>query len=512
VLTGQAALVADLNLPVRRPHTESRILGARRRTETGENGTVETYSKAYAHAGGFRDHLLFALRHEPLDLGVLCATFKAVGPGEIRTWMEQEPTGSYARRAWFFYEYLTGERLDWPDVKSGNYVDALDSKRHIVADSRPSRRHRVRDNLLGVPGFSPTVRRTKRLSRDMEAALDQQATALTRDVDPELLRRAASFLYTKETKSTWAIEGEEVSGGREEKFVTALTRAAKFDTSSKGALIALQNAIVDPRYAASDWRDVQNYVGETIGGYRERVHFVCPRPEDVAALMGAWGAMSERLVAEHVDPVIGAALVAFGFVFVHPFEDGNGRIHRFLVHNVLSRTGFSPAGVIFPVSVSIVRDMAAYDAALESFAKPLLSLIDWEFFEDEQRVLVRGSTADHYRYFDATPLAEYLYGRVAETVRKDLAEELDFLSRFDLAYEGVRGVVDMPNKKVSLFVRLALQNGGRLPKVRRKHFDELNEAEIAAMEAAVQRAQKRTGEDALEDTRSSVPHEEGPGD
>jgi hypothetical protein len=489
MLTGQAALVAELNLSVRPPHTQSRILGARRRTETSETGTVETYSREYTHAGGFRNHLLFGLRHEPLDLGVLCAAFKAAGADEIKRWMLEEPTGAYARRAWFLYEYLTGERLDLPDAKSGNYVDALDAKRHLIGASRASRRHRVRDNLLGVPGFSPTVRRTRKLIRHIEAALDQEAAALTRNADPELLRRAVSFLYTKETKSTWAIEGEEISGSREEKFVAALTRASQFNSADKAALVELQNAIVDARYRATDWRHMQNYVGETISGYRDRVHFVCPKPEDVASLMAAWGAMSERSLADKVDPVVAAALAAFGFVFIHPFEDGNGRIHRFLVHNVLARTGFTPPGVIFPVSVSIVRDMPAYDTALESFSKPLLSLLEWDFLEDEHRVVVAGETADHYRYFDATRLAEYLYDRVAETIRKDLAEELDFLGCFDRAYRGVRAVVDMPNKKVSLFVRLALQNGSRLPKSRRSMFAEITDVELTAMEAAVVRAQ-----------------------
>jgi hypothetical protein len=489
MLTGQAALVADLNLMVRPPYTESRILGARRRTDTGESRTIETYSKEYAHAGGFRDHLHFALRHEPLDLGVLCAAFKSVGPGEIKKWMGEEPTGAYARRAWFLSEYLTGERLDLPDVKSGGYTDALNPKRHFVGAAKPSKRHRVRDNLLGAPGFSPTVRRTQKLTRHMEEALDKEAAALTQSADPELLRRAVSYLYIKETKSTWAIEKEEVSGSREEKFVAALTRAAQFDTADKAALVGLQNAIVDPRYSAKDWRNIQNYVGETISGYRERVHFVCPKPSDVAGLMAGWGATSERLLKDKIDPVVAAALTAFGFVFIHPFEDGNGRIHRFLVHNILAKSGFSPVGIIFPVSVSIMRDMPAYDAALEGFSKPLLSLIDWEFLEEEHRVIVRGETADYYRYFDATRIAEYLYDRVAETVRKDLADELDFLGAFDRAYKGVRAVVDMPNKKVSLFVRLALQNGGRLPKSRRKMFGEITDSEIIAMEAAISRAQ-----------------------
>lgn len=490
MLTGHSAIRKELGLAVPSPQTESHIAAGRRRTEVTEEKVIENYTRQYAHLGAFRDHLLFALRHEPLDVGVLNAAFKKAGGEEIRAWVLDEPTGAFARRAWFLYEYFTGERLDLPDAKAGAYCDILDAKRHFVGASRLSKRHRIRDNFLGVQGFSPTVRRTAKLEARIAEALDQQAAELTRSAGQELLRRAVAFLYTKETKSSWEIEREEVSGTREEKFVAALTRARNFDTGSKRDLIELQNAIVEPRYSATDWRTIQTYVGETVSGYRERVHFVCPKPGDVPSLMEAWGRTASRLVSDKADPVVAAALVAFGFVFVHPFEDGNGRIHRFLVHNMLARMGFSPEGVILPVSVSIVRDMRAYDIALESFSTPLLSLIDWKYDEEERTVQVEGDTADYYRYFDATKLAEYLYDRVDESVRKDLAEELDFLGCYDRAYKGVRAVVDMPNKKISLFVRFAMQNSGALPKSRRGMFEELSDYEIARMEAAVQRASR----------------------
>jgi len=200
--------------------------------------------------------------------------------------------------------------------------------------------------------------------------------------------------------------------------------------------------------------------------------------------MNAWSGLAQRVLSGALDPVIAAALVSFGFVFVHPFEDGNGRIHRFLIHSVLVRTGFSPEGVIFPVSASIVRDRGAYDAALEKFSKPLLSLIDWRL-NDKQELLLKGETSDLYRYFDATTQAEYLYDRVEETVRKDLVEELDFIGRYDRAYKAAREIVDMPNKKLSLLVRLVMQNNGRLAKNRREAFAELADAELESMEAAI---------------------------
>ena len=122
-------------------------------------------------------------------------------------------------------------------------------------------------------------------------------------------------------------------------------------------------------------------------------------------------------------------------------------------------------------------------------SQTLLELIDWKLNEQHELV-VSGETADHYRYFDVTPQAEYLYDGVAETIHKDLAEELDFLSVYDRAYRAVREIVDMPNKKLSLFVRLCMQNNGRLAKTRRKAFAELTDAEVEAMEAAVRAARQ----------------------
>ena len=487
VLTGYSALAEELKLAVPAPYTRSRIAGAVRRSEVHADHALETYPKKQGHAGDLKAHLLFALKYEPTDLRVLAATFKQLGPEFVRGLVRDAPTGSYARKAWFLYEYLVGQRLDLADAKTGAYTDVLDARRHIVGARRASSRHRVWDNLLGVPGFSPTVRRTRKLTGRIDQELNKKVESLTKAVAPEILRRAISYLYTKETKSTFEIENEHPSPQRQERFVAALADAAKLDLSDKAALIVLQNKIVDPRYAAKDWRDFQNYVGETAGNFREIVHLICPKPDDVPDLMQALSQAGQRVLADSVDPVIAAAILSFGFVFIHPFDDGNGRLHRFLIHSVLSKTGFSPDGVIFPISVSILRDMGAYDAALENFSKPLLGLIDWKLNEKHE-FLVSGETADHYRYFDATPQAEYLYDRVAETIHKDLVEELDFLSVYDRAYRAVREIVDMPNKKLSLFVRLCMQNDGRLAKSRRKAFAELTDEEVESMEAAVRSA------------------------
>ena len=484
---GQAWLRSELNLAVPPPAVESYVGAGARRTEVHGSRIVERYPRQYATDASITANLRFVLRHEPVDLGVLVATLETIEAAELEAWVRAEPTGAFSRRAWFFYEAFTGRTLDLEDTRAGNYVMALDPGRHIVAERRNSPRHRVADNLLGGPGLCPTIRRTPRLMDQIGMRVDGEARALVESCDPDILARAVNYLYTKETRSSFAIEGETPGARRTERFVAVLKEAPDFDAADKAALIRLQGEIVDPRYAATGWRDFQNFVGSTAGEYREAVHFICPRPEDVPDLMQAWTRLTRRVVEGGVDPVVAAALSAFTFVFIHPFEDGNGRIHRFLIHHVLARRGYSPAGVIFPVSAAILRDQRSYDEVLETFSRPVLEFIQWDWTAGRE-IAVRNETAGLYRYFDATAFAEYLYDRVADTVRRDLKEELGFIAVFDQAFEAVREIVDMPDRRASLFVRLCMQNGGRLSAAKRQRFPELDDAEVAAMEAGVREA------------------------
>lgn len=59
---------------------------------------------------------------------------------------------------------------------------------------------------------------------------------------------------------------------------------------------------------------------------------------------------------------------------------------------------------------------------------------------------------------------------------------------FDQAFTAVREIVDMPDRRASLFVRLCMQNRGRLPAARRPQFPELSDAEISLLEPRVQQA------------------------
>ncbi len=481
---GQIALHAltgsDLPLPAVRSYA---VTGARR-TFHHKVTTEEHYPRRYATDGTIIGNLRFALRYEPIDLGTLHAALVALGREALTAWVQSEPTGAYSRRAWFFYETLTEDVLEIPDAKSGNYVDAVDPKLQFVTASEISQRHRIRNNLLGASGFFPFVRRSRKLEAMIEAGLDRDVRQLTEQYSPETLMRAVNFLYSKETRSSFAIEGEAPNRTREERFLRALRSLGEFEPTDKAALIALQASIVEPRYAANDYRHFQNFVGETTRGFGEHVHFISPRPEDVSDLMRGWMLLTERMLQSPLDPVVAAAVSAFAFVFIHPFEDGNGRLHRFLIHYALQRRTFTPPGMVFPISAAILRQRHFYDEALEAFSKPVLAATEWDFLDDHS-ISVKNSTRDLFRFFDATVQAEFLYDRIAETIREDLKEELDFLVVYDAAFSAVRNVVEMPDRKAALLVRLLLQNGGRLSQNKRKQFSEIRDSEIAAMETAL---------------------------
>lgn len=381
-----------------------------------------------------------------------------------------------------------GKRLPVEDVGQGNYVDLLDPERYYTAPGRAIQRQRIRDNLLGDARFCPVIRRTERLVQFEESNLSERCRKIMDGYPIGLLKRALAYLYTKESKSSFEIEHVKLSAPRTQRFIALLQLAEREDFFHKQALVELQNRIVDERFQNADYRSSQNYVGQAVAWQNERVHFVSPKPEHLPALMEGMISAHLRMNLDPVSPVIHATVVAYGLVFMHPFEDGNGRIHRFLIHNVLARRGFTPRGVMFPVSAVMLKRPDAYDASLEAFSKPLLQLIDYSL-DDHGRMTVHNDTADYYRYPDLTPQAEALFEFIRETIEVELIQELSFLTNYDSTKRAIQDVIDMPDRLIDLLIRCCLQNHGRLSKRKREEFfPMLSDQEVESLEQAIREA------------------------
>ena len=481
---GYAHLIARSRLEVVPPRSLvfRALQGGRREAEVDGRRTL-VLPASYDPGPDAFDHLEFALKHEGVNLEILAAFFAQTPPEAVTAFVRRRPNGQYARRAWFLYEWLTQTRLPLEDLKNVPYVPLVDPRRFFTSKPKRSPRHAIDENLLGTREFSPMVERTPALVEFAAKRIDEQALQLLAQYDDETLQRAVHYLYTKETRSTWALEREKPNPQRAERFVIALREAPRVERLSEAQFARLQNIVVGEPYADSAYRTDQNYVGSGYVG-RGVVEFVSPKPDDVPSLMAGLVTASERMLDSKVDAVVAAAVVGFGFVFVHPFRDGNGRLHRWLLHYILSKAGFTPPGLIFPISAVMLNRRAEYDAALERFSRPLNALIDYDLATDGS-LTVKGETAPYYRYFDATHLAEALFRWTEATISTELKAELDFLVRYRAARAAMDEIVDMPEKEASLFVKLVVDNGGRLSKAKRDRFTELDDGTIARLEQAI---------------------------
>jgi hypothetical protein len=190
-------------------------------------------------------------------------------------------------------------------------------------------------------------------------------------------------------------------------------------------------------------------------------------------------------------------------VYVHPFEDGNGRLHRCLIHHVLAERKFTPPGMVFPVSSVMLDRIDDYRVTLQAHSGPLMPFIQWRPTPD-RNVEVLNDTADLYRYFDCTEVAEFLYACVKRTVETDLPREIDYLARHDQVIGRIMDAVEMPDRLAENLVMFIRQNTGTLSKRRREsEFKQLRDDEVLLIERIVSDAFAgfdETGRPAGEDT------------
>ena len=477
---GYSALIDayDLNVPL-----PSALCATGEHHRTREDGGWRIMTPRHAPAATLEGHLTFALKYEGLDLAALKRLFAATGPEPIEALVRNKPTGTYARRAWFLYEWLTGAPLDLPDAKTGKYVAVLDTSLQFGADRETTPRYRLYNNLPGTPEFCPLVFRTKALEDFIARDLAQRAKDVISDVPREVLARTAAFLLLKDSKSSYAIEGESPPQDRTQRWGRAIGEAGK-QPLDKDELLRLQRIVIgDERFVKLGLRTEGGFVGDHDRDSRMPLpDHISARPEDLPALTEGMIAFDHG-PARAMDSVIAAAVLAFGFVYAHPFEDGNGRLHRYLIHHVLAERAYNPPGVIFPVSAAILEQIDRYRETLESYSARLLPAIRWEPTE-RFNVRVLNDTHDFYRFFDATPHSEFLYACVDQTIEHDLPYETAFLRRYDEFRRRVENMVDMPERTIDLLFRFLSQNDGTLSnRARDKEFAALTNDEVERIES-----------------------------
>lgn len=447
---------------------------------------IEIPRNRYAENQGLVAQLTFALKRENLNLTVLAALFEIpeIAP-VLQSWLNDFPTSSYARLSAHLAKWLTGATFEFTLPAGAPRVRVLDANKYVTGPSTTDSQLGVINNLLGTPAFCPMVRLTETLNSLLEKDLRVRVSEAMTDLDPEMLARAIDYLYLSETRSTFSIEKEIPDAARAEKFRRLLELAGEPGQLTEEQVCNWQNSILTAYFAEGSYRTRQNWLSRS-GRLRNIADYIPPSPTQVGPMMEGVAKLAQLGASNQIDPAIAGTCAAFGLVYVHPFLDGNGRLHRFVLHHVLRQAGYTPAGVVLPLSARMLRSLAVYSQLLKSYSQPRTALLDYVLDDDSQTILIKSPQPSWlYASFDATALCEFILSCIEQCVAEDLAQEIHYLQGYDQAKARLEAWLDLPQSRLNLLIQLVVQGHGELSQRKRKLFPELRPELISQAEAII---------------------------
>lgn len=432
-----------------------------------------------APGDGLIQQILFALKHEGTDLAQLAAICPRVPGGDLLAALRAQPTGGYLRKLCYLWERFTGQRLeDLPPEVGGTAYPLFDPQKYLTVPGTRDSRWRIDFNGPGDFDHCPMVRLTPEIRQCLARDPLGDAMDYLKSFAPTQLERVLGWAYLSETRSSYALEGEAPGGNKAEAFAELLRHAHVPHDLTEEYLTGLQNVVMPNAFSReASFRTRQNYLTDSVPG-AAGVTYVPPPREEIQSLVTSIDRLANGKLCPALPPLVRATLVSFGFVFVHPFLDGNGRLSRFLAHYALCQSGALPNGHILPLSIAMKRNEAGYLAALTSFSRPARGLwrVTW-IDGDEFRFEFRGHPAI-YRYWDATESVRFMYRMADETLRHDLHGEAEFLMAYDATIRAVDERFDVPGSTLSKLIRMAWSNGCTISQNRRKQFEGVVQPEV----------------------------------
>jgi len=412
------------------------------------------------------DHILFALKYEDLNLQILSQALLKVSSEELLECYESAPMGRYIRITCLLWEHFHQQLLPRiTDLTRGNYISLLDPERFITANNQTNKRWRVHINLIGSLDYSITVKRTDRLEKALALNTLQKAKEFTDGLDDAMLNRALSWVYLSETKDSFAIEKEQPDTNKIQRYTNLLRQAHIPRAIDEDYLIELQKATINNPYEwAVSYRNEQNYLSNGPGAIG--VTYVPPSPNLCRELMQEWERLTNQL-PDQVDPIVLGAVISFGFVFLHPFMDGNGRLSRFMFHHVLCRSGQLTNGLLLPVSAVLHNKEREYLAALSAYSSETRTFWQVDYLDTENYAFKFKGHESIYRHWDGTACSELMAEACDEAMEHYIKQEVAYLNQYDALKRHINKQFDINDKTLSKLVVFCLEQNGKISKRRR---------------------------------------------
>lgn len=468
-------------LPIRMPELSkpARVSSVTRITELSD--MIATPKAIAPKTDALLAHVVFALKHEPMQLATLHEALKQVSAEEMSAALAQSPASSYLRRAAYVWEKAHGAVLPRPaGATTGNYVNFFDPKSYYTGQTwERHEKYRINFNGIGPYEFCPVVRRDPSLEAESSAILDELRSWATAPENAAFLDRVMAWAYLSETRDSFAIEDEVPGPDKENAFVQAMAQLGDHTPLTEEYLVSLQNTVINsrsPLQAEGGFRAKQNWLQR--GGHGAlAVRYIPPRPQDLPALIDGFMRMANA--QDDVPPLIKAALLSFGFVFLHPFMDGNGRVSRLLAHYCLHSKGALPkihgSPALLPLSVAMKQEERQYLKALEQFSKPARRLWDVIHIGDGDFRFEFRSTPMVYAHWSGQEASAFVIRCARIALQQSLVSEAAYLQAYDRAYDEIDRAFNLPNRTINLLIRWIHQNNYKMPE-RRKNAEEIRYA------------------------------------
>lgn len=485
------SLNIEFQLPV-----VSAIAGRRLTEKEVETGfRTEFYPEAQRPKHNVIAHLQFHLKNEIPHFALLGQLFAQLDKEIIQKWVNSEPTGQYARRSAFLYEFFTDEKLIVPHNLGGNYVNAVNDKMIVTASEmfiEKNTRWRVNNNLAGNRYFCPTLVKTERFNQACELNIPHLLSHLTDEVGEEFVLRSAVWFTLGESRSSFQIEGEDNQDNRIQRFANVM---AKFTGKSEFPLenlAFLQQELLGKQHIISQFgiRQSPVFVGSTIR-FQNVVHYIAPPFETLQDKLKGTTLFWQK--TEGQSAIMRSAAVSFAFVYIHPLSDGNGRLHRFLFNDLLRRAGATYSPIILPLSGVIIENTAeknAYAQILERISTPLMKILEGKYFFTTENETYQDGISSNF-HLEESKQAEYIwqypdltehicyFSRIVEkTISQYMRRESFYLRSHEQAKNAIKEIIDMPDHYADRIIRSVLDNNGNLTNKLAKEYPFLNKESL----------------------------------